>query len=436
MKKTTHSTEQDALKTALDRLDKHAPTFLSATFSRACAKYPPLDELVPPAIALTKTRLERVKIKPTTLNGKIGFFTEFFTKEKAFHHTYTQTEFPRLIRMLCPAFFQSLVLRFHSEDSVVNLTLLANKKGKLHLLQTKEAENPRTENAAANRTKRYLIPEGIPVPFLVHLGVMTPEGNIVASKRKKFRQINRFLEFIDDIIRTSVSLTQTDSDAANNLTENRAFHIVDFGSGKSYLTFAVHHLFTVIHKRPVVITGIDEKEEVVAHCNELVRLFSSEGLSFHAGRIEDFTAQDTPAPDLLITLHACDTATDYALAYAIQRGVHAIISVPCCQHELNAHLTAQNVPPSLHPLVSHGLLKERFSALATDAIRIACLEQAGYTVQALEFVDTEDTPKNLLIRAVKKAQKQTTVRAETVIKDPLSQALDVSLTLERLLTDR
>ena len=281
-----------------------------------------------------------------------------------------------------------------------------------------------------NRKKNYLLPEGNPIPFLILLGIMTGEGKIIASKYDKFKQINRFLEFIDDIIDNVINdisvetfneshnkaekpdspiskPVKTSSDVnAKSQSSNliRPIQITDFGCGKSYLTFAVYYYLTEIKKIPVNIIGLDLKEDVIAYCNTLAEKMGFSNLHFAIGNIADY--KYTQDPDIIITLHACDTATDYALQYAVEHNAKAILSVPCCQHEVNIQLDKQKSTLAensvFSSLLKYGLIKERFSSLVTDAIRADFLESQNYKVQILEFIDMEHTPKNLLIRAVKK----------------------------------
>jgi SAM-dependent methyltransferase len=412
----------------LEQCQANRNFFLSAAFSRPvtraregfCAEAS--KQLIPQGALF-----ERVKIKPINKNGGIGYFAEFFGKEKSFHRAYDFDEFLGAVTILFPRAFKNFVVNFCRDSQVFTMTALSNKKGKITLIDSRQKTNQETPALHEhNRVKRYIIPEGDPVPFLVHLGVMTDKGMVIASMQKKFRQINRFLESVDGCVKVFGGAEGIKQAAAD---ENRAFRILDFGCGKSYLTFAAHHLFTRVYGIPVEITGIDQKKDVVSHCEELARHLSCAGLSFTARDIELFPA-DAPSapPDLLIALHACDTATDAALAYAVTRNVRAILCAPCCQHELNALLAAQNTRGEFAPFMRHGLLKERFASLATDAIRTALLENAGYAVQLLEFVDDDTTPKNLLIRAVK-----TNAGQINTAKDPLSQALGVTLTLENLL---
>lgn len=226
--------------------------------------------------------------------------------------------------------------------------------------------------------------EGRPVPFLVDLGVMTGEGKIVSSRYDKFRQINRFLEFIQDI------LPQLSKDKENT--------IIDFGCGKSYLTFAMYHYLHILKGYPVKIIGLDLKEEVISRCNALKEKYGFSHLTFCHGDIASYGG--VSQVDMVVTLHACDTATDYALAKAVGWGAKVILSVPCCQHEWNGQMENR----LMEPILKYGLLKERLAALYTDGIRAELLEHMGYRAQVLEFIDMEHTPKNILIRAVKQGK--------------------------------
>ncbi len=245
---------------------------------------------------------------------------------------------------------------------------------------TKAAAAPQTHD----RTKQRLIPEGVPCPFLIEIGVMTPSGKVRADKQHKFRQINRFLEFIEEIVPA--------------LPAQGTLRIVDFGCGKSALTFAVHHLLTVVHGRGVEIHGLDRNPSVVATCRDVAARLHCEGLEFHTADISQHS--ESGPVHLALSLHACDTATDFMLAKAISWKAEVILAVPCCQHEVAEQLEQ----PILAPLLRHGILRERFAALATDALRAEWLEASGYRTQVVEFIDLEHTPKNLLLRAVRRAE--------------------------------
>ncbi len=359
-----------------------------------------------------------IKIKITIENSSkgTGYFAQMFTKTQVFHQHFTQSELEQFLTDNAGTTFKNCVKRTETEE----ITILANKKGKiteLHKkLNTSNGQNQEVKlnilPPPASKKKNYLLNEGTPVPFLVMLGVMTSEGKVISSRYDKFRQINRFLEFIDDVLPNfTMNTPSNESDSSTA----RPLRIVDFGCGKSYLTFAVHYFLTQIKHIPCQIEGLDLKQDVIDYCNEMAEKLKLEGLIFHTGNIADFNAEQEP--DIVITLHACDTATDYALKYAVEKKAKVILSVPCCQHQINGQLS--NTPAAdvkapadsdnFSPLLKWGIIREKFSALLTDALRGEWLESQGYKVQMLEFIDMEHTPKNLLIRAVrqeKSAKKQ------------------------------
>lgn len=268
-----------------------------------------------------------------------------------------------------------------------------------------------TVSLTHNRQKRYLLEEGGPVPFLIDLGVMTPEGTIIRSRYDKYRQINRFLEFVEDIL--------------PQLDKNRELTILDFGCGKSYLTFALYYYLKLLKGYSIRIIGLDLKEDVIRRCNALARSYGYDTLHFLQGDIADYTG--VSQVDMVVTLHACDTATDYALAKAVCWNAKVILSVPCCQHELNRQIKNDILEPAL----KYGIIKERMAALFTDALRAERLESCGYRTQLLEFIDMEHTPKNILIRAVYQgtsADNQESIAA-------LESFLHADLTLKKLLNE-
>ncbi|MCQ2582553.1 MAG: SAM-dependent methyltransferase [Treponema sp.] len=333
---------------------------------------------------------EKIKIKAQSSADGTSYFVEMFTKTQVFHEHFSEDKATAFIKENAGITFKNCVQRTDKEE----ITTLANKKGKVSQL-VKRLSVAQSQNInTTSLGKKYLISENKPVPFLILLGVMNSEGKVIASKYDKFRQINRFLEFIDDTVN---SLSKTRS-----WTSENPLRIADFGCGKSYLTFAVHYFLTEIKQIPCEIEGLDLKESVINYCNEIAQKLGLKGLIFHTGNIADYSGKHTP--DIVITLHACDKATDYALEYAVEKQAGAILSVPCCQHQINQQLqdSKNEIPEEFAPLLKWGIIKEKFSSLVTDALRGEWLESQGYKVQMLEFIDMEHTPKNILIRAIKK----------------------------------
>ena len=288
-------------------------------------------------------------------------------------------------------------------------TVLVSKKGKVTVKKKARQTDCREVDRSHDRKKNYILKEGIPVPFLQDLGVMTEEGKVVRSRSDKFRQINRFLEFIEDIL--------------PELDRDRELTILDFGCGKSYLTFAVYYYLHELKQYDIRVIGLDLKKEVIRNCNELSRKYGYEKLTFLEGNIADY--EGCTRVDMVVTLHACDTATDYALSKAVGWGAKVILSVPCCQHELNGQIDCE----VLGPVLGYGLIRERMAALITDALRAQYLEREGYDTQILEFIDMEHTPKNILIRAVRSGKRRENQEALRRCEE----YLHVSPTLGRLL---
>lgn len=317
-------------------------------------------------------RPSRVTVAPVTIGGALRYrFTTHHATRSSDENLAPEAAAERLAHLLETEFRQGLLQAADADWQV----LVAGKEAKI----LRRPPSRPTATLAHDRVKRRLLPEGLPVPFLVELGVMTPAGKVRAQRYDKFRQVNRFLELVEDVL--------------PSLPAGKV-RVVDFGSGKSYLTFALHHLLTAVHDREVEIVGLDLKAEVVDHCEALARRLGADGLSFEVGDIGGYEA--LTGVDLVVSLHACDTATDDALDRAVRAGVPVILAVPCCQHELLSQL--ENV--ALGPLLRHGTLRERFAAEVTDAARAQLLGAVGYDVQVLEFVELEHTPKNVLLRAV------------------------------------
>ena len=353
-----------------------------------------------------KDAVKKVKIRPVLMKDELYFQASETVDKKEIHTNYTAEQLLQKIDIWLRDQFKQLELT----SATRTIHVLVSKKGKA-TIKVKNECNKRKQPLEHNRKKEYIIDSGKPIDFLVDLGVMTKEGKIVHAKYDKFKQINRFLEFIEDIL--------------PHLPKDREVTIIDFGCGKSYLTFAMYHYLKVMKEYDIRIIGLDLKEDVIAYCNQLKERYGYEKLNFYQGNIESF--EGVSHMDMVVTLHACDTATDYAIDKAVRWGASVILSVPCCQHELNGQMHSE----MLEPIMQYGLLRERFCAIATDGLRAQLLEMAGYRTQILEFIDMEHTPKNLLIRAVKTGKKANN-RAEY---ERLRDFLSVEPTLERLWKD-
>ncbi len=353
--------------------------------------------------------IKKYGVRPVLIRNQLVFQVEGHTKTQVFHENLDKGRTMTKLKEILPLYKQVLIRTGEEE-----VTALINKRGRASV-KTSAAKTSAPESAPKtsappkimpgggrsaadsreagrgnvpdlsrllhNRPKHYILKEGKPVPFLQDLGVMTAEGKIVRTRYDKFRQINRFLEFIEDVL--------------PHLARGREITILDFGCGKSYLTFAVYYYLRELKGYDVRIIGLDLKKDVIGHCSRLAEKYDYEKLKFYEGSIEEF--EGVSHVDMVITLHACDTATDYALYKAVRWGADVILSVPCCQHELNKQLSGDR----LRSVTDYGILKERFAAMATDAIRGGLLEGMGYETQILEFIEMEHTPKNLLIRAIR-----------------------------------
>ncbi len=328
----------------------------------------------------TKGGMTKIKVRPLKKGEELIFQIEVFQNNQAFHSNLTADE-------ACEKLLEHMqeMKQMQMDTRQEQITVLVSKKGKVTIKRKKRQVMKEAADLSHNRKKKYVLEEGRPVPFLMDLGVMTEEGKIVRSRFDKFRQINRFLEFVEDIL--------------PQLEKGRELTILDFGCGKSYLTFAMYYYLHDLKGYDIRIIGLDLKKDVIRHCNELAVKYGYEKLQFLTGDIADYEGVDQV--DMVVTLHACDTATDFALAKAVGWGAKVILSVPCCQHEMNKQMENE----ILAPIFKYGLIKERTAALFTDALRAEYLAGEGYDAQILEFIDMEHTPKNILIRAVKTGKR-------------------------------
>ena len=350
--------------------------------------------------------ITKVKFRPVDKKGTLVYQFEEYKGTQVFHKNVEKSGFAEVISGYLDGNFKEAVI----ESDTRSIHILFSKKGKATIKEKRQAKLI-SYDPSHNRVKNYLLAEGTPVPFLVRLGVMSEDGHVVKAKYDKFKQINRFLEFVDDIF--------------TELPKDKTLTILDFGCGKSYLTFALYHYLKVMKERSVNIIGLDLKRDVIAACNNLAKDLGYDELRFLCGDIADYEGVDSV--DMVVTLHACDTATDFALAKAVKWGASVILSVPCCQHELNRSM--KNTELSM--LFKYGIIKERSAALFTDAFRANILESRGFDVQLLEFIDMEHTPKNILIRAVRNG-KGADDKKLSEIKQCMS-ALNADLTLYNLL---
>lgn len=349
----------------------------------------------------------KIKVRPVAMKDNIEYQVSEFIGRKVFHKNYKKDELKKKITDWMQEDYKQA--QFTMTDATAQI--LSGKHSQT--VKYKKCKEVRVQrDLSHNRTKRYILPEGTPVGFLIDLGVMTKEGKIVRQKYDKYRKINRFLEFVEDIL--------------PQLSKEREQTIIDFGCGKSYLTFAMYYYLKELKGYDIRIIGLDLKEDVIAHCNELKDKYGYGKLSFLVGDIASYT--DVDAVDMVVTLHACDTATDYALAKAVQWGAKVILSVPCCQHEANRMMENE----LLQPVLQYGILKERMAAIMTDAVRANLLTAKGYDTQILEFIDMEHTPKNLLIRAVYTGKDSE--NAAEALKN-MEEALHLNLTLNKLLSE-
>lgn len=354
----------------------------------------------------TQDGATKIKIRPVKIKNKVVFQASEYVGKQVIHSNLKKEELRDYVNDNLVKNFKQGQFAYVDGDGQV----LCGSKGNMTVKYKKNVNAREQKSLEHNKRKQYILEEGKPVGFLIDLGVMTKEGKIITSKYDKFKQINRFLEFIEDIL--------------PQLSDGKEQTIIDFGCGKSYLTFAMYYYLRELKGLDIRIIGLDLKKDVIMHCNLLARKYGYNKLNFYVGDIADY--KDVTSVDMVVTLHACDTATDYALAKAVKWGAKVILSVPCCQHEANAQIESDD----MEPVLKYGILKERISSILTDAVRAGRLEEAGYQTQLLEFIDMEHTPKNILIRGVytgKKASDEKLTKMEKMF--------NLNLTLDKLMEE-
>lgn len=349
-------------------------------------------------LIISKPKQKDNKYKKIVIEKKSDYYQiSKYTEKQVFHENVKE----HALASRCTELTFEHFLQVNAWTDTWEYYILISKKGNASLKRKKvqgaavAVEKNRSNGVSLkhNRSKNYILEEGTPIPPLVDMGVFTKEGKVVRTMYDKFKQINRFIEMIDDTLKDS------------SVTE---LNVIDFGCGKSYLTFILYYYLTEIKKIKANMIGLDLKADVIKHCNEVAKKYRYDGLRFELG---DINGYQTPFDvDMVITLHACDTATDFALYNAITWNARMIFSVPCCQHELNSQIQTDH----FKALTDYGIIKERFAALATDAIRGKLLEYCGYKTQLLEFIDFAHTPKNILIRAVKRPMTAKNARTKAM----------------------
>lgn len=359
-----------------------------------------------------KDGITKIKVRAVMINSELLFQVTEYVGTQVFHHNYQDIE--------AAAYLEKMIMNSFKQCEIVtnniSVNILVSKKGKLTVNRKKsaakliESKSVKTVDLSHNRAKHYILEEGIPVPFLIELGVMNKQGAVLKPRYDKFRQINRFLEFVKDI--------------ADELPKDREISIIDFGCGKSYLTFAIYYYLHELCGMDVRITGLDLKKDVINKCNQLSEQYGYDKLIFKLGDIADYDEQNNV--DMVVTLHACDTATDYALYKAVSWNSKVILSVPCCQHEVNKQIKND----IMSPILNYGILKDRMSAIMTDAIRAEVLKIKGYRTEISEFIDMEHTPKNLLIRGVKSREKGDKEALDKMIREFNIEPAIIKLLLE------
>jgi SAM-dependent methyltransferase len=339
----------------------------------------------------------KINIRPIELKGNLCYQKTSQIKKQSIHENFSPVEMASDVLDL----FENHFLNCHLFTTAADYEIRHKKKDGIHINQSKPTLKQSIE--PHNKIRQYIIPDDTPCQFLIEVGIMTAEGKVRKSRYSKFRQINRYLELV--------------SDTVPFLPENETIRVIDFGCGKSYLTFALHYYLTDILNRKVQIIGLDWNEHVIRECEKIANKLNITDIHFQTGDIGHFKNSDPV--HLAVSLHACDTATDLALAHAISWKTDVILAVPCCQHELFSQISHSQ----LAPILDHGILRERYSSLATDALRANLMEICGYNTQVIEFIDMEHTAKNVLIRSIRNCS----IRNDGEENDSLTQKKETDI---------
>ncbi len=351
-------------------------------------------------IVISSPFYKTAEFKKIVIEQKENYFLASKYFETKVIHENIKDDFSSNIFKLIDG-YKNINIYTNSED----ITILTNKKGSVNIKRTPQKQVVNISKTH-NKQKNYILNEHEKIDFLIYLKVMNKDGIVLSQYKKKFKQINKFLELLKDL--------------EPNISDNA--NILDVGCGKSYLTFAIYYYFNVIKNKNINIIGLDLKEDVVNNCNKIAKDLGYDKISFY---VQDVTKYEpTISFDLVVSLHACDIATDYSIYTGIKLKSKAILAVPCCQHELSNIIKSDD----LSPLLKHGILKERFSAMLTDTIRAELMEINGYNTTIMEFIQIEDTPKNLAIRGIYTGKTKSDEHFKKIKKD-----FNANLTLEKLL---
>ena len=358
----------------------------------------------------------KIIIKPLIIKNNFVYQFEQFKNNKAYHSNLTVEESIQKISTIIENFYQYVVFTTEADIQIIRGKKDFNMKSTCNQKEICSLEH--------NKVKKYILEEGTPIPFLIRLGIMGEDGKVFKKSYDKFRQINKYLEFIDETIKELKNKKYIDT------------HIkaIDFGCGKSYLTFALHYYLKNIQNMTFEVIGLDLKKDVIEHCNQIAKDLNMENIEFLTGDIKDFNKLKNV--DLIFSLHACNNATDYSLLKGLELDAKAILAVPCCQHEFNQKIS-QNKKSEFfafeNPIGKHGILLEKFASLATDALRAQALELCGYKTQVMEFIDMEHTPKNILIRGIKENPNKNTLEKKLQEYEVYKKFLGIEPLLDTLL---